>query len=243
MAINLIAKLEQFTTLSSADKQALHHAASLKVRRLKPGEDLVREGDNPKHVNLILEGWACRYKVLEDGRRQITAFLIPGDQGDLRMLILKAMDHSIGAITALKVGEIPSDTVLALTDASPRISRAFWWNSLVEEAMQREWITSLGQRDASEPMAHLLCEWFVRLKGVGLTGGSGEGPSFEVPVTQEQLGDAMGVSTAHVNRTLQHLREAGLVIWKGKRLTIPDFEALKAAALFNPNYLHLERDG
>jgi CRP-like cAMP-binding protein len=243
MGAHLIAKLEQFTRLSSADKQALYDAASLTVRRLNPREDLVREGEKPKHVNLILEGWACRYKLLEDGRRQIIAFLIPGDLCNLRMFILKELDDSIAAITPLKVAEMTSDTILDLTDSSPRISRAFWWNSLVEEAIQREWITSLGRRDAVERMAHLLCEWFVRLKGVGLTNRSGEGLTFEVPVTQEQLGDALGVSSVHANRTLQDLREAGLVIWKAKRVTIPDLEALKAAALFTPNYLHLDRDG
>ncbi len=243
MATYLIRKLEQFTKLSSEDKEALEQITSFKVRQLKAKEDIIHEGDRPRHVNLILEGWACRYKTLEDGRRQIISFLIPGDVCDLRMFILKEMDHSMGALTPLKVAEIPSDALLELTDRHPRISRALWWNSLVEEAIQREWSTSLGQRNATEHMAHLLCELYLRLRGVGLTNGGAEGPSFEVPVTQEQVGDAIGLSTVHVNRTLQDLREAGLVIWKGKQVTIPDLEALKAAALFNPNYLHLDLDG
>ncbi len=159
------------------------------------------------------------------------------------MFILKEMDHCLMAVTPLKVAEIPADTILELTDTSPRISRALWWNSLVEEAIQREWTVNLSQRNATERLAHLLCELYLRLRGVGLTNGGAEGPSFEVPVTQELLGDAIGLSTVHVNRTLQELREAGLVIWRGKRVTIPDLEALQAAALFNPNYLHLEREG
>jgi len=239
MASYLIRKLEQFTTLSATDKEALESAAALKVRQLRSREDIIHEGDRPTHINLILEGWACRYKILEDGRRQITAFLVPGDMCDLRMFILKEMDHSIGAVTPLKVAEIPSDTLLELTDNYPRISRALWWDSLVEEAIAREWITNVGQREAIERLAHLLCELFLRLRGIGLTNGL----SFEMPPTQHQVGDATGMTTVHVNRTLQEMREAGLIVWKGKHVTIPDLEALKAAALFNSNYLHLERDG
>ncbi len=243
MANHLIAKLEQFTRLSSADKQALEQAASVRVRQLRPREDIIHEGDKPKAVNLILEGWACRYKSLEDGRRQITAFLLPGDLCDLRMFILREMDHSIAAISPLSLAEIASDTLLELIDTSPRISRALWWNSLVEEAIAREWTTNIGQREALERLAHLFCELFLRLRSVRLTNGPAKGHSFELPVTQEQLGDAMGLSTVHVNRTLQELREQGLIVLKGKTLTILDLVALQRAALFNPNYLHLERDG
>ena len=239
MASHLIRKLEQFTKLSSDDKEAVERAASLNVRRLRPKEDIIHEGDRPQQVNLILEGWACRYKVLEDGRRQIAAFLIPGDMCDLRMFILKEMDHSVGAITPLTVSEIPKGTILHLTENYPRLSRALWWNSLVEEATAREWIVNNSVRDASERLAHLLCELFIRLRGVGLTNGH----SCEFPVTQSDLGETTGLSTVHVNRTLQDLRAADLIILKGKTLTIPDLERLKEAAMFNPNYLHLDREG
>jgi CRP-like cAMP-binding protein len=243
MAGPLIAKLEQFTKLSSADKSALAHAASLKTRRLQPREDIIRDGDRPQQMHLILEGWACRYKVLEDGRNQITAFLVPGDLCDFRMFILREMDHSIGALTGLKVAEIPSDVILELTDNHPRIGRALWWNSLVEEAVAREWTTNLGQRNAFERVAHVLCELHLRLEAVGLTSGDGGKPSFELPVTQQQLADATGMTSVHANRTVQQMRDEGLVVWKGKTLVIPNLEALKSAALFNPNYLHRDRDG
>jgi len=239
MAKHLIRKLEQFTRLSSADKAALEQAASLKLRQLAPKEDLIREGDKPRQVNLILEGWAYRYKTLEDGRRSIAAFMVPGDLGDLRMFILKQMDHSVGALTPVRVAQIPGDPILDLTEGSPRLSRALWWNSLVEEAIAREWIANVGQRDATERLAHLFCEIFVRLRAVGLTNGH----SCELPVTQGQLADATGLSAVHVNRTLQDLRAAGLVSLRGKTLTISDLEALQRAALFNANYLHLDREG
>jgi len=171
--------------------------------------------------------------------RQISAFLVPGDLCDLRMFILKEMDHSISAITPLKVTEISSDTFLELTDSYPDISRALWWNSLVEEAIAREWITNVGQREATERLAHLFCELYLRLRGVGLTNDH----SFEMPATQHQVGDATGMTTVHVNRTLREMREAGLIVWKGKHVTIPDLEALKKAGLFNPNYLHFEWEG
>jgi CRP-like cAMP-binding protein len=239
MAAHLVRKLEQFTILSTADKQALDELGSIRRRRLSPRDDIIREGDKPKAVSLILEGWACRYKTLEDGRRQIVGFLIPGDLCDLRMFILKEMDHSMGALTLVSLAEIPSDTLLALTDSSPRISRALWWNSLVEEATAREWTTNLGQRGAVERLAHLFCELFVRLRGVGLANDT----SFELPLTQEQLSQATGMTTVHVNRSLRDMRQSGLIVQHGKRLTIPDLVALEAAGLFNPNYLHLDRDG
>ena len=243
MAAHLTRKLEQFTRLSADDKEALERIAGLKVMRLGPRDDLIREGDKPTHLNLILEGWACRYKVLEDGRRQITAFLVPGDMCDLRMFILKEMDHSLGALSPLTVAEIPSDAMLEVTHRSPRLSHALWWNSLVEEAIAREWITVVSQREALERMAHLFCELLLRLRSVGLTRESQDGHSFELPVTQEQLADATGMTTVHVNRTLQQMREQGLIIWRGRTVTIPDLEALQAIALFNSNYLHLEREG
>jgi CRP-like cAMP-binding protein len=239
MAKHLIRKLEQFTKLSDDDKQALERAAGERVRSLGPREDIIHEGDKPRQVNVILEGYACRYKVLEDGRRSIAAFLMPGDVCDLRMFILKQMDHSIATITSAKVAEVPRDAFLDLTASFPRLSRALWWNSLVEEAIQREWTVNLGQRDAIERMAHLLCELFIRLRGVGLTNGHG----CELPMTQAELADALGLSVVHTNRVLQDLRAQGLVTLKGKTLVIPDLDALMAAGLFNPNYLHLDRDG
>ncbi|WP_201842031.1 Crp/Fnr family transcriptional regulator [Microvirga zambiensis] len=243
MATYLIRKLEQFTQLSSEDKQKLERAAAAKVRVVRPREDIIREGDKPRQVNLILDGWACRYKVLEDGRRQIVGFLVPGDVCDIRMFILKQIDHSMGALTPVRVAEIPSDTLLDVIDTSPRLTRAMWWNSLVEEAISREWTTSLGQREAIERLSHLFCELYFRLKAVGLTENGQGRKSFEFPVTQDQLADATGMSTVHVNRTLQLMREQELIIWKGKTVTIPDLEALMSVAMFNANYLHLDRDG
>ncbi|MBB5694952.1 Crp/Fnr family transcriptional regulator [Muricoccus pecuniae] len=239
MSLPLIQKLEQFTRLSSEDKEVLRQMSMEGVRHLDAREDIIREGDRPQSLNLILSGWACRYKHLEDGRRQIISFFLPGDMCDNHVFILRQMDHSVGTLTPVTIAQIPRRRIEEIAGQHPRISQALWWETLVNAAIQREWTVNLGQRDALERIAHLLCELFVRLRGVGLT----EGNSCEMPLTQAGLADATGLSVVHVNRTLQELRAAKLIVLRGKSLTIPDLTALQNAALFNPNYLHLDREG
>jgi CRP-like cAMP-binding protein len=209
------------------------------LREVAARRDLIREGDPPKAVNLILEGWACRYKTLPDGRRQIVSLFIPGDLCDLNIYILKEMDHNIGAITGLRVAEIAREDFERLMIEHPRITQALFWNELVTVAIQREWTLNVGQRTAYERIAHLLCEMFLRLETVGLT----DGDSCNFPLTQVDLADATGLTAVHVNRTLQELRRSGLIELQSKTLVIPDFKALKAAAMFNDNYLHLNHEG
>jgi CRP-like cAMP-binding protein len=139
----------------------------------------------------------------------------------------------------LNYTEIDPDALAALTLTHPRVTRSLWWEALMTAAIQREWSVNLGQRTAAERIGHLFCELFFRLRAVGLTTDS----SYELPVTQADLADASGLSAVHVNRTLQELRAANLIVLRGKTLTIPDLEALKTIALFNPNYLHLGREG
>lgn len=239
-AINpLVKKLRRFTRLSSSDEEALSALTRSNVSSLEARQDIVGEGDAPDHVNLVLSGWACRYKQLADGRRQITAFFVPGDLCDLRIFILKAMDHSIGTLTPVTFARLSRDAILELSDAHPRLSRALWWSGLVSGAIEREWIVNLGQRRAIERCAHLICELYLRLETVGLV----EDHTFGWPLTQTELGEATGLSTVHINRTLQELRANRLIELRGKTLTILDFERLKAAATFSSNYLHLEHEG
>jgi CRP-like cAMP-binding protein len=235
----LVRKLQSFVKLSAEDVQVLDSAALARVRTFGPREDIISEGDKPHDLYLVLSGWSCRYKQLEDGRRQILSFFVPGDLCDLNMFILREMDHSIGTITATTVAELSRQTIEVITLGHARITQALWWETLVNSGIQREWTVNIGQRTALERIAHLFCELFIRLDIVGLTSGK----SFEFPVTQAELADATGLSTVHVNRTLRELREARLVEWKGKIVTIPDLDALANVALFNPNYLHLEREG
>lgn len=232
-------RLEAFAKLSQEEVGWIDRLSSASVREVRPRRDLIREGDSPRSVFVVLEGWACRYKTLPDGRRQIVAFLIPGDMFDLNMYILKEMDHSVAAITALKVAELDRDQVEALLREHPRVTQALWWNGLAEASVQREWTLNLGQRTAIERVSHLLCELFMKLQVVGLTNGN----SCDFPLTQVDLADATGLTAVHVNRTLQELRKQGLIELQSRTLTVPNMEALQDAGLFNKNYLHLERVG
>lgn len=233
----IVAKLEQFAPLSAVDKSALDRFARERVRHFAAREDVVREGDDVRSIKLILSGWACRYKHLSDGRRQIIAFLLPGDLCDHNAFLLREMDHSIGALTPVTLAEISQDTFEAVTRDHPALARALDWATLVNAAIQREWVMNLGQRNAFERMAHLFCELFHRLDAVGLT----EGHACPMPLTQLELADATAMTAVHVNRTLRQLRTKRLIELKRRRLAIPDLDALHAAALFTPNYLHRYR--
>jgi len=231
-------KLEAFTKLSSDDRAALANA-SRNTRYVDARRDVVAEGDKPRHVHLVLDGWACRYKTLPDGKRQIVALFVPGDFCDVNVYILKHMDHSIGAITRLKVAMITPDEMSALTAERPRVTQALWWHELVTAAIQREWTLNVGQRSAYERLAHLLVELYLRLQAVGRAHDG----RCDFPLTQNDLADATGLTAVHVNRTLQELRRDGLIELERKQLQIIDLQRLMDVAMFNANYLHLDHEG
>jgi CRP-like cAMP-binding protein len=233
----LLRRLEEYTELSAEARAGLASLSARPIMRIGARRDLIKQGATPRNIYLISQGWACRYKTLPDGRRQIVDFLIPGDLCDLNIYILSRMDHSIGAISALDVIEIPREELEAMIDRHPQITRALWWQELVSKSCHREWIVNVGARSAMERVAHLLCEMFLRLESIGAT----DGHSCDFPLTQGDLGDATGLTAVHVNRTLQRLREKGLITLVNRKLVIPDMAALKAIGLFNPDYLHLER--
>lgn len=234
----LIRKLENFAELSDEEKRALHEAAGL-PRSYGSHEDLIREGDHAAGVAVVVSGFACRHKMLPDGRRQIIGYFLPGDMCDARVFILKKMDHTISTLAPCSITVLSREAVLDITSRYPRLTRAFWWNTLVEEAIGRQWLVSIGQRTALERIAHLFCEIYVRLQSVGLATPAG----CELPVTQSELADTVALSTVHVNRTLKELRRVGLVSMSSKSLVIHDFPGLRALAMFDPGYLHLEGEG
>jgi CRP-like cAMP-binding protein len=231
----LLRKLSNFTKLSDEESNAVN-ASCMDVREFSAHEDVISQGDRTGGVKLLLDGFACRYKVLEDGRRQIVAYFVPGDLCDLRVFILKRMDHSIGAVVASKVATISPDNILKLTHNYPTLTRALWWSTLVEEAIAREWIVNVGQRNALERMAHLFCELLYRFRAVGLN----QGNSCTLPLTQVELAETLGLSSVHVNRTLQELRRRKLITFEGGTLAIQELDALKELSFFNPDYLHLD---
>ncbi len=235
----LTLRLEAYTKLSHEELVVLGRLASGIAREVSARRDLVREGDAVRSAFLILEGWACRYKTLPDGRRQIVEFLIPGDMCHSHVHLLRTRDHSIGAITPVRVAEVSRGDFEQISERHPRIALALRCEELVKASIQREWTLNVGQRSAYERIAHLLCELFLRLEAVGLTSGN----NCEFPLTQLDLADATGLTAVHVNRTLQELRKDAVIELHSRTLTIPDMDALRNAGLFNSNYLHLDRPG
>jgi CRP-like cAMP-binding protein len=228
---------EAFTKLSGDDKAAFS-AVTKNTRVVEPRRDLISEGDKPLHMHLMLDGWACRYKQLPDGKRQVVSLFIPGDFCDLNVYLLKHMDHAIGAITRLKVAVITPEEMNKLAAERPRLMQALWCHQLVTSAIQREWTLNLGQRSAYQRLAHLLIELYVRLEAVGRARDG----HCDFPLTQNDLADATGLTAVHVNRTLQELRRDGFIELERKQLNILDLPRMKEASMFNANYLHLGHD-
>jgi len=231
----LIRKLESIFTLTDDERQALE-TLPVQIAALKKNQDIVRMGDRPSRSCLILSGFTCTYKITGDGKRQIQAFNIPGDIPDLQSLHLKVLDNSLGTITPCSVGFISHEALNKLCERHSRIAAAFWRETLIDGAIFREWMTSIGQREAYPRIAHVMCEMVVRLRAIGLANGNG----CDWPITQGEIGDALGITTVHVNRVLQQMRADGLIELKGERLNIPDWNRLMKAGDFEPTYLHLE---
>jgi CRP-like cAMP-binding protein len=230
----LIAKLESIGDLT-ADERAAIAALPLRVKDVAEDTDIVRDGETPGECCLLVEGLLCRYKMLPDGTRQILAFHTSGDIPDLQSLQLRVMDHSIGTLTPCRVAFISHAALHELIRANPGITDLLWRDTLIDAAIFREWLTGVGRRTAHQRVAHLICEVHLRLKVVGRA----EEHGFDLPVTQAELADALGLSTVHVNRVLQDLRRDGLIRSRGKRLDVADWGALEEAGGFDPRYLHV----
>lgn len=236
MATALVRKLETFANLDEAQRIRLDALCS-DVRPVAARVDIISDGDRPETLHLIVEGWASRYKSLANGKRQIIAFLLPGDFLDLHVNILGHMDHSVRAITRCRVAYIRSESLDELTSEDSRLSRAFWWSTLVDEATLRSWIVSLGGRDAFARVAHLLCEIHGRMSIIGLVNNN----RLDLPLTQEEIADATGLTAVHTNRTLQRLRADNLIELGSRVLTVLDVGALQNVAGFDPSFLHIQR--
>lgn len=231
----LIRRLGTIAVLSDAERAAIR-ALPLTVRDYPAGADIIRERDRPAQCCLLLDGFLCRYRIVAGGRRQIFSFHLPGDMPDLQSLHLEVMDHALAPIVPSTVAFIAHADIRALYRALPRIGEIFWRATLIDAAMFREWMTGLGSRDAYQRTAHLLCELYVRLESIGLARDF----AYDIPMTQQELGDALGITTVHVNRTLRQLREAGVVSIRRARVQIHSWANLAAiAGGFDPTYLHL----
>jgi CRP-like cAMP-binding protein len=212
-------------------ESAVLRAAVVNERSIGPRHDLLSEGDIPTEGFVIFDGWGMRYKELEEGRRQILAFLLPGD------LCLNPPDvplsHCICALTSLRYGVIPLRWLEDAT-ASSALAGALWRKQLAVNAVQLEWLANSG-RPAYEATAHLLCELFARAQAAGLA----QGNCCDFPPTQFDLACALGLTTVHINRTLQQLRRDGLIELRGRKLCVLDPKGLREAAQFDRTYLQL----
>ena len=232
MADVILQKLRLSGALSPDEDRALRDALG-PVRVYEDGEDLVSDGEAPGAMRAIVTGFACRYKIMGDGRRQIMAILAPGDFCDLQVSVLRRMDHAIGALTRCTVVHLQTADVERLT-AYPGLRRAFWWASLVDEAILRQWLVGMGQRTADRRMAHLFCELEARLAPLGLVRDG----AFDFPLSQDELGDVLGLSAVHANRTLQQLRETRLLEFRSGVVRIAELGRLRRFCAFDPAYLH-----
>lgn len=233
MPNRFIEKLGNFEDLGSEEIAALV-AATSQAREVEARRDLIREGDRPGPVFVILEGWACRYKILPNGSRQVLALLMPGDCCDLHNGLFTEMDHSIQTITPALVVTIEREEMDLLMDSFPKIAKSMYIAQLVDEGTMRSWITSMGRRASIERVAHLMCELYLRARNIGLAINN----HFSLPISQIMLADALGMTPVHLNRVLKELRLSGAMTLNRGSLDIVDPGKLVQIAGFDENYLH-----
>ena len=204
------------------------------VIRVFRHHDIVRAGRGLSSCHFLVTGFACSYKLLRDGRRQITMIHIPGDLIDFTKRASRS-DYAIAALTSCKVVAVAHETLRAAMYRNPQLAEHLWHRELIGAATQREWLVSLGRRTALAGMAHLLCELLTRLQQVGLSNGY----ACRLPIRQAEFADMLGLSTVHVNRTVQHLRQTSMISWNGEALVIKDLERLIHLAEFDGSYLQV----
>lgn len=220
----------------TADEITALERACTRSYSLARNQDVVREGDRPDSCNLLIDGIVCRYKILPDGQRQILSFQFPGDLFDSQSFLLDAMDHGIATISPCTIATIPHAAMAVLTSEHPRLGRALWKDTLVDAAIFREWLTNVARRSAYQRIAHLFCETFIRVRAIGLA----RGDTIDWPITQRDIGDALGLTVVHVNRTLRDMRSAHIISLQSSTLRILDWVALADAAQFDPAYLQIQ---
>jgi CRP-like cAMP-binding protein len=218
-------------------EEAVLRGAVTDVQELPAGRTLTRSGQSLTHSTLLVEGIVARYVELAEGQRQIIELHVAGDFIDLHGFLLKRLEHNVGALTRVTVALMPHEAIRRITEEEPHLARLLWFSTLIDAAVQRERIVSIGRRSALARVAHLLCEMNVRLEVVGLARAG----AFSLPITQADLADATGLTSVHVNRMLRRLREEGLVVHRGGEVQIQAWEQLQRAGDFSPDFLYLER--
>jgi CRP-like cAMP-binding protein len=229
---SMTAKLSRYILLDSADQVALS-SLPCRLSKADAGRYLVRDGDKPSEMSVVLKGFAFGSRRTGDGTRLIFAIYMRGDFINLETAVAVTADYSIQALTKVDIGSTPYDAVLDLAARHPAIGRAFWCDTLADALIAREWMVSLGRRTARQRVSHFICEMGYRQQEAGL----GDGRQLLWPFTQEQIADVVGLTSVHVNRTIQSLRVANLISTGRKVISIIDREALRCVGDFHPEYL------
>ncbi|SFO06672.1 cAMP-binding domain of CRP or a regulatory subunit of cAMP-dependent protein kinases [Sphingomonas sp. OK281] len=231
----LVRKFASRVTMQAEDRAKIA-ALPFKVRTIEPSTYMLREGQHPTRCAFIVEGLAYRQKLTPNGEREIVSIIMPGEFVDLQNLFLEESDHDIQALTRLTLAEIPITALRELVATCPAAGQTLWVDALVEASIHREWLLNIGRRNARTRLAHLLCEFSVRFRT-----SAGDDMAYELPMTQEQLGDALGLTPVHVNRVLKSLEAAGLIARKKRQVSVIDWPGLRDTAEFNERYLHLNQ--
>ena len=230
----MVRKLDQWNPLGDDDRAAVRELPFTR-RRLNANDHVVWDGDRPQHTCLLLSGFAYRYKVAGNGGRQIMSIHMKGDIVDLQNSLLGIADHNVQMLSSGELALIPIEAVRELAFRRPAVGMAMWYETLVEGSIFREWILNIGRRNANVRIGHLLCEFAMRLEVAEL----GKQTDYELPMTQEQLADAVALTSVHVNRTLMKLEEDGYIARTKRHIVINDWHKLAKLADFEPRYLHM----
>ena len=234
----MVQKLSYWGDLEAADKQAILNLPH-RTKRIERNGYIAREREKTSHSCLLVSGFAIRHKIVANGARQIVAIHMRGELVDLQNSFLGVADHSVQVLTEAEIAMIPRDAIKQLAFERPRVGMAMWFDTLVDASVFREWIANVGRRDAHTRIAHLLCEFALRLKVAGL----GQATDYELPMTQEHIADCTGLTPVHVNRMLKLLEMENLISRSNSRsVTIGDWNKLADAGDFDSNYLHLRED-
>lgn len=231
-----LAKLRARDEISAEEEQAIRGAIS-EYRDYPADKVFIRAGQKLSESTLLLDGLMCRQKDLRDGHRQITELHVAGDFADLHSFTLKHLDHDLMTLTPCRIALVPHENLKDITERYPHLARVYWFATNLDAAIHREWEVSLGRRSAVSRLAHLFCELHVRLGLVGLT----DGDSYALNLTQVELAECLGITSVHINRTLQQLRSERLVEVGAGRVTLLNVEALRQIAEFDPGYLYLDQ--
>ena len=235
----MVQKLRTRASLSDSAALAILDLPG-KTRVYDPPAYMIREGAlQPNICSLIVSGFAVRQKLTADGARQILSLHMRGDLIDLQHMFLNRADHNVQALTRVETFDIERGALRRLILEEPSVAEAIWVDALVDASIYREWVVSVGRRHARARIAHLLCEFATRLKVAGL----GDGRSCHLPMTQEQLGDAVGLTSVHVNRTLKALADEGIIQRDKREVSFTDWERIRDAGDFSDLYLHLDQAG